>query len=144
MVMRVPLVDLRAQYQSIKYEVLMAVEGVFDQMQLFLGPQQHAFEEAFAAYCGSQYGIGLSNGTDALILALRACGIGPCDEVITVSNTFIATVEAIVQVGATPVFVDIDPKCDKIDTVAPLGGESMGPGWYWCNACRFKFTVRVG
>src|ERR1039457_5032122 len=113
--MRVPLVDLQAQYQSIKYEVLMAVEDVFDQMQLFLGPQQHAFEEAFAAYCGSQYGVGLSNGKDALILALRACGIGPGDEVITGSNTFIATVEAIVQVGATPVFVDIDAETYTMD-----------------------------
>jgi dTDP-4-amino-4,6-dideoxygalactose transaminase len=113
--MRVPLVDLQAQYQSIKYEVLMVVEDVFEQMQLFLGPQQQAFEEAFAAYCGSQYGIGLSNGTDALILALRACGIGPGDEVITVSNTFIATVEAIAQVGATPVFVDIDVETYTMD-----------------------------
>ncbi len=113
--MHVPLVDLQAQYQSIKYEVLMAVEDVFEQMHLFLGPQQHAFEEAFAAYCGSQYGVGLSNGTDALILALRACGIGPGDEVITVSNTFIATVEAIAQVGATPVFVDIDAETYTMD-----------------------------
>ncbi len=113
--MRVPLVDLQAQYQSIKREVLAAVEDVFEQMQLFLGPQQQAFEQAFAAYCGCQYGVGLSNGTDALVLALRACGIGSGDEVITVSNTFIATVEAIAQVGATPVFVDIDAETYTMD-----------------------------
>src|SRR5579863_4836136 len=106
--MRIPLVDLQAQYQTIKHEVLAAVEDVFDQMQLFLGPQSQMFEQAFAAYCHCQHGVGLSNGTDALILALRACGIGPGDEVITVSNTFIATVEAIVQVGAIPVFVDVE------------------------------------
>ncbi len=113
--MRVPLVDLQAQYRTIKSEVLAAVEDVFDQMQLFLGPQSQAFEQAFATYCRCQYGVGLSNGTDALVLALRACDIGPGDEVITVSNTFIATVEAIVQVGATPVFVDIDAETYMMD-----------------------------
>ena len=113
--MSVPLVDLQAQYQTIKREVLAAVEDVFEQMHLFLGPQAETFEQAFAAYCHCQHGIALSNGTDALMLALRACGIGPGDEVITVSNTFIATVEAIVQVGATPVFVDIDAQTYTMD-----------------------------
>ncbi len=107
--MQIPLVDLRAQYQAIKPEVMTTFEEVLDSMQLFLGPQLQAFEREFAAYCGSQYGVGVASGTDALTLALRACNIGPGDEVITVSNTFIATVEAIAQVGATPVFVDIDP-----------------------------------
>src|SRR5437764_1708215 len=76
-------------------------------MQLFRGPQSQMFEHEFAQYCGCRFGVGLSTGTDALILALRACDIGPGDEVITVANTFIATVEAIALVGATPVFVDI-------------------------------------
>lgn len=111
----VPLVDLQAQYQTIKQDVLAAIETVLDGMQLFLGPQQKAFEQEFTAYCGCRYGISLSNGTDALILALRACGIGPGDEVITVANTFIATVEAISLVGATPVFVDIDPDSYTLD-----------------------------
>lgn len=111
----VPLVDLQAQYQTIKQDVLAAIESVLDGMQLFLGPQQLAFEQEFADYCGCRYGISVSNGTDALILALRACGIGPGDEVITVANTFIATVEAISLVGATPVFVDIDPDSYTLD-----------------------------
>src|SRR5437588_11718919 len=84
-------------------------------MQLFLGPQCQTFEQDFATYCGCQFGVGLSNGTDALALALRACGIGPGDEVITVANTFIATVEAIDQVGAIPVFVDIEPDTYTMD-----------------------------
>jgi dTDP-4-amino-4,6-dideoxygalactose transaminase len=111
----VPLVDLQAQYQTIKQDVLAAIESVLDGMQLFLGPQQKAFEQEFASYCGCRYGISLSNGTDALNLALRACGIGHGDEVITVANTFIATAEAISLVGATPVFVDIDPDSYTLD-----------------------------
>src|SRR5436305_8933077 len=113
--MQIPLVDLRAQYQTIKREVIASFENVLEHMQLFLGPQCQAFEQEFATYCGCQYGVGLSNGTDALALALRACEIGPTDEVITVANTFIATVEAIALVGATPVFVDIDPDTYTMD-----------------------------
>src|SRR5579872_1017608 len=111
----VPLVDLQAQYQTIKQDVLAAIETALEGMQLFLGPQQLAFEQEFAAYCDCRYSISLSNGTDALSLALRACGIGPGDEVITVANTFIATVEAIALVGATPVFVDIEPTSYTMD-----------------------------
>src|SRR6266480_1178731 len=113
--MQIPLVDLRAQYQTIKHEVMASFEDVLEHMHLFLGPQCLAFEQEFATYCGCQYGVGLSNGTDALALALRACEIGPGDEVITVANTFIATVEAIAQVGATPVFVDIDADTYTMD-----------------------------
>lgn len=113
--MNIPLVDLRAQYQALKPEIMAAFEEVLEGMQLFLGPQVLAFEREFAAYCACEYGIGLSSGTDALALALRACGIGPGDEVITVSNTFIATVEAIALAGATPVFVDIHPDTYLMD-----------------------------
>ncbi len=113
--MQIPLVDLQAQYQSIKQEITAAIEGVLQNMQLFLGPQSQAFENEFAQYCGCRYGIGLSTGTDALVLALRACGIGQGDEVITVANTFIATVEAIALSGARPVFVDIDPDTYTMD-----------------------------
>jgi dTDP-4-amino-4,6-dideoxygalactose transaminase len=107
--MAIPLVDLRAQYQTIKHEVLPAIERVLESMSLYLGPEQIAFEQEFAGYCQSVHGISVSNGTDALALALRACDVGIGDEVITVANTFIATVEAIHMVGATPVFVDVDP-----------------------------------
>lgn len=113
--MRVPLVDLHAQYKTIKQEVMASFDDVLESMQLFLGPQAQAFENEFAAYCGCRYGIGLSSGTDALVLALRACDIDPGDEVITVANTFIATVEAIALVGATPVFVDVDPDTYMMD-----------------------------
>ena len=113
--MQIPLVDLRAQYQTIRGEVLAAIEDVLSGMQLFLGKQSQAFEQEFAAYCGCDYGVGCSMGTDALMLALRACEIGAGHEVITVSNTFIATVEAIALVGATPVFVDIDPETYTLD-----------------------------
>ena len=111
----IPLVDLRAQYQALKPEIMATFEEILDGMQLFLGPKLQAFEHEFASYCGCQFGVGVSSGTDALALALRACEIGPGDEVITVSNTFIATIEAIAMVGATPVFVDIDPETYLMD-----------------------------
>ena len=113
--MRIPLVDLQAQYRSIKQEIMAAIEDVLEDMQLFLGPHSQAFENEFAQYCGCEYGVGVSTGTDALALALRACDIGNGDEVITVANTFIATVEAIALVGATPVFVDIEPDTYTMD-----------------------------
>jgi dTDP-4-amino-4,6-dideoxygalactose transaminase len=108
--MRVPLVDLTAQFETIRSDVLQAIEGALSSGQLFLGPHTRAFEEEFAAYCGTRFAIGVANGTDALHLALRAAGIGPGDEVITVSHTFIATVAAIHHAGARPVLVDIDPR----------------------------------
>jgi len=111
----IPLVDLQAQYRAIKHEILPAIERVLDGMALYLGPEQIAFEQEFAAYCATRHGVSVSNGTDALALALRACEIGPGDEVITVANTFIATVEAISMVGATPVFIDIDPDTYAMD-----------------------------
>lgn len=113
--MQIPLVDLKAQYATIRSEVLAAIEEVLEGMQLFLGPQTHLFEEEFAAFCGARYGVGISSGTEALVLALRACEVGPGDEVITVSNSFIATVEAIALVGAKAVFVDIEPETYTMD-----------------------------
>jgi dTDP-4-amino-4,6-dideoxygalactose transaminase len=107
---QIPLVDLQAQFQSVRGEVLRAIEAALDSMELFLGPQTRAFEQEFAAYCGARYAVGVGNGTDALHLALRAAGVGPGDEVVTVSHTFFATAEAIELVGARPVFVDIDPR----------------------------------
>ncbi len=107
--MQVPLMDLKTEYQQLRNEMLAAVDEALESMQLFLGPNVQALEEEFAQLCGVKHAIGVGSGTDALILALLALGIGPGDEVITTAWTFIATVEAIVHVGATAVLVDIDP-----------------------------------
>src|SRR5258707_10401966 len=111
----IPLVDLRAQYAPLRAEILAAVAGVLDGMHLFMGPEQQAFETEFAAACGVRDCIGVSNGTDALELALRSLGVGPGDEVITQPNSFIATAEAISAAGATPTFVDVDPQTSTLD-----------------------------
>jgi dTDP-4-amino-4,6-dideoxygalactose transaminase len=106
----IQFVDLKKQYAPLKEEILAGISHVLDGMHLFLGENVQALERDFAAFCGAKYGIGVSDGTTALHVILRALEIGPGDEVITVSHTFIATAEAIVLVGATPVFVDIDPQ----------------------------------
>ncbi len=107
--MNIPLVDLHAQYVPLKDEIFSGMEKVFESMHLFLGENVQALEKEFAQFCGVQYGIGVSDGTTALQIILRAMGIGRGDEVITVSHTFIATAEAIILAGAIPVFVDIEP-----------------------------------
>ena len=114
--MRIPLVDLEAQYRTIKDEVDAAIQRVLDQGQFILGPDVWQFEEEIAACCGSRFAVGVASGTDALHLALLACGIGPGDEVISTPFTFIATAEAITHCGAIPVFVDINPGTCNIDT----------------------------
>lgn len=96
------------EYSEEKKEILSAIEEVLDSGWLILGQKVKNFEEQYAAYCNVKYGIGVANGTDALFLALKALGIGNGNEVITVSNTAIPTVSAIVSTGATPVFVDIN------------------------------------
>jgi dTDP-4-amino-4,6-dideoxygalactose transaminase len=105
----IPAEDLTRQYLLIENEIHQAINRVLPAGRYVLGPELAAFEQEFAAFCGTRYAIGVSNGTDALQLALIACGIGPGDEVITVPNTYIATVFAITYVGAIPVFVDVDP-----------------------------------
>jgi dTDP-4-amino-4,6-dideoxygalactose transaminase len=113
--MNVPLVDLRKQYTPLKADILAGISQVLDGMHLFLGENVQALEKEFADFCGAPFGIGVNDGTAALHIILRAMGIGPGDEVITVSHTFIATAEAIVLAGATPVFVDIDPATYLMD-----------------------------
>lgn len=108
--MRIPLVDLKTQYQEIRPEINGAIASAIDSMQLFLGPNVQKLENDFAEYCGTTHAIGVANGTEALSLSMRALDIGRGDEVVTVSWSFIATIEAIVHVGATPVVVDIDPQ----------------------------------
>lgn len=112
---QIPLVDLRAGIAPLKADIMQAWDEVLGSMHLFLGPNVQSFEKEFALYCTTEYAIGVSDGTNAVHLALRACGIGLGDEVITVSHTFIATVEAILLAGATPVFVDIDPLTYTMD-----------------------------
>jgi len=105
----IPVFDLKDQYNTIKDEVNEAVARVLESGWFILGKEVEAFEEEFAAYCGLSHGIGVGSGTEALHLALLACGVGPGDEVITVPHTAVATVAAIELTGAQPVFVDIDP-----------------------------------
>ena len=111
----IPLVDLRAQYHSVKDEIDTAALRVLESTQFILGEEVATFEHEFAAYCNTRYAVALNSGTSALHLALLAAGIGPGDEVITTPMTFVATVAAIVYTGAKPVFVDIDPLTWTID-----------------------------
>lgn len=113
--MSLPLLDLKEQYQSIREEVQEAVNRVLESGRYILGPEVKAFEQEVAEYIGVKHAIGVGNGTDALLLALDAKGIGVGDEVITTPFTFFATAEVISQLGAKPVFVDIDPKTYNID-----------------------------
>jgi dTDP-4-amino-4,6-dideoxygalactose transaminase len=111
----IPFVDLKAQYRSIKDEILPAVAAVLESAQFVLGEAVAGFEQEFAAYCGAKHAVGVNSGTSALHLALLAAGVGPGDEVVTVPHTFVATVAAIGYTGARPVFVDIDPVTFTMD-----------------------------
>ncbi len=113
--MNVPLLDLRRQYNSIKEELDQAVFSVLSHTRFIMGPDVKAFEEKAAEYCGSKFAVGVASGTDALLLSLRACGVGPGDEVITSTFTYFATAGAVTRLGATPVFVDIDPDTYNLD-----------------------------
>lgn len=123
--MRIPLVDLVAQYQTLKPELDAAILGALEGMQLYLGRNVRAFEEEFAAYCGVRECIAVGSGTDALHLALRALPVSAGDEVILPAHTFFATAEAVALTGATPVFADVDPVTRSLsaDTVAALLSE---------------------
>jgi dTDP-4-amino-4,6-dideoxygalactose transaminase len=114
----VPMVDLKAQYQRIRPEVDAAMARVVANTSFIKGEDCTLFEKEFAAWCTASHAVGVANGTDALILALKAYGVGPGDEVVTVANTFIATGEAILLNGARPVFVDVDPVTFTMDPSA--------------------------
>jgi dTDP-4-amino-4,6-dideoxygalactose transaminase len=115
---KVPYLDLKAQYQSIKPEIDAAIARVLDSGQFVLGSEVAGFEQDFAAYCGTADCIALNSGTSALHLALLAAGVGPGDEVITVPFTFVASVAAVIYTGARPVLVDIDPRSFNLDPAA--------------------------
>ena len=111
----IPLVDLKTQYATIRDEVRQAIDEVLDSMQLTIGPNVRAFDKEWADYCGTTHSIGVGSGTDALQLAIRACGVSSGDEVITVSHTFFATVEAIVYANARPILVDVEERSMLMD-----------------------------
>jgi dTDP-4-amino-4,6-dideoxygalactose transaminase len=116
--MKVPLLDLRAQYQTIRHEVRAAIDRVCDAQQFILGEEVTALERDVAAFCEARFAVGVSSGTDALLVALMALGIGPGDEVITSSYSFFATAGTIARLNARPVFVDIDPSSFNLDPTA--------------------------
>ena len=106
-ILSVPNINLAFQHNKIKDELLQAMANVLNHGQYIIGPEVREFEEKFAEYCGAIYAVGVGNGTDAIILTLKALGIGPGDEVITAPNSFLASASAIALTGATPVFVDV-------------------------------------
>jgi len=111
----VPFVDLQTTHQDLYQELDQAIRGVMTRGDFVLGQEVHAFEQEFAAYCGSPFGVGVDSGLSALELGLRAFGIGPGDEVIVPSHTFIATAAAVTFVGATPVLVDVEGQSYNLD-----------------------------
>jgi dTDP-4-amino-4,6-dideoxygalactose transaminase len=116
--MNVPFVDLQTQYRRLRGEIVPAIESVMSRAAFILGQEVTDFEKAFAAFCGRRECVGVASGTDALLWALKACGIGPGDEVITAANTFIATVLAITFAGAKPVLVDCLEETYEMDPEA--------------------------
>lgn len=111
----IPPLDLKAQYASIQKEITAAINAVLESQQFILGPQGSALESEVAEYCGTRFAVGVASGTDALILALHASGVGPGDEVVLPAFSFIASAEAISLLGAKPVFADIRPDTFNID-----------------------------
>ncbi len=113
--MKVPFVDLLSQYREVQKDVDAAVKRLFRKSDFILGEEERLYEQEFSRYCGRKFGIGVNSGTDALILSMAGLGIGPGDEVIVPSFTFIATASSVSLAGATPVFVDVDDRTLNMD-----------------------------
>src|SRR3954464_5116955 len=116
--MRVPLLDLSEQYAALAAPIRAAVDEVLTSQTFILGPKVEAFERAIARSCGSPYAVGVSSGTDALLAVFMAMGLGPGDAVITSDYSFFATGGCVSRVGATPIFIDIDPVTYNISPAA--------------------------
>jgi dTDP-4-amino-4,6-dideoxygalactose transaminase len=114
----IPQIDLGRQHVRLRAELIAAAARVLDSTRFILGPEVRALEKDLAAFCGAAHGIGVNSGTDALLMALRAVGVQPGDEVITSSFSFVASATTVVMAGAVPVFVDIDPETCNLDPVA--------------------------
>ena len=152
----IPLIDLVAQYNTIKPEIDAAIQDVLVQGKFILGPNEKAFEQEVAAYLGVKHAIGVASGTDALVIALRAAGIGPGDEVIVPAYSFFASAGTVMTVGAKPVFVDVDPhtflmNVEQIEAVVTpktkgilpvhLYGQPAGMDEIMAIAARYKLKV---
>ncbi len=132
--MNVPLLDLQAQYAQIKDKVHAAVDSVLETQRFILGANVSALEEEIAKFCGVPFAVGVASGTDALLLSLKALGVGPGDAVVTVPFTFFATAGTIVNLGARPVFVDIEEAGFEMDP------EKLSA--FFSRECTFNLTTR--
>lgn len=138
--MKVPLLDLKAQYRTIREEILKVTEEVYESQYFILGPHVQALEKEIAEYCSTKYAIGVSSGTDALLISLMAADIGPQDQVITSPYTFFATAGCIARAGAKPVFVDIVPETYNI---SPQGIEKTLADMSRAERSRVKAIIPV-
>ncbi|MCJ7830892.1 MAG: DegT/DnrJ/EryC1/StrS family aminotransferase, partial [Desulfobacterales bacterium] len=138
--MKVPLLDLKGQYRTLKAEILQATEEIFESQYFILGPWVERAETEIAGYCGASWAVGASSGTDALLMALMAAGIAPGDSVITTPYTFFATAGSIARLGAKPLFADIDPDTYNI---SPQGVETLIGGLPRSERVRIKALMPV-
>ena len=122
----IPQIDLKRQHEALRGELMEAAARVLDSCRFIMGPEGQALERELATLCGARHGVGTGSGTDALLLALRAVGVKPGDEVITSAFSFVASGTTIVMAGAVPVFVDVDPATFNLDP-CHVGAVALRP-----------------